>query len=70
MLASLVKSMLKEHVHPGSKCISCDWLGKSGGLGGAANTPQAIAKRYASGGVPLKLENVDKFWGIKHELGR
>jgi len=45
-------------------------IGKIGGLGGAANTPQAIAKRYASGGVALKLENVDKFWGIKHELAR
>lgn len=39
-------------------------------MAGAANTPQAIAKRYATGGVALKLENVDKFWGIKHELAK
>lgn len=39
-------------------------------MAGAANTPQAIAKRYAAGGVALKLENVDKFWGIKHELAK
>ena len=40
------------------------------GLAGAANTPQAIAKRYATGGIPLKLEAVDKYWGIKHELAK
>lgn len=45
-------------------------VGKTGGLGGAANTPQAIAKRYSTGGVALKLENVDKFWGIKHEIAK
>ena len=45
-------------------------VGKTGGLGGAANTPQGIAKRYSTGGVALKLENVDKFWGIKHEIAK
>lgn len=50
----------------------CIWsaAGKTGGLGGVANTPQAIAKRYSTGGVALKLENVDKFWGIKHEIAK
>jgi len=45
------------------------WL-RGVGSNGAANTPEAIAKRYTSGGIPLKLESVDKYWGIKHELAR
>lgn len=45
------------------------WL-RGLGSNGEANTPEAIAKRYTSGGIPLKLESVDKYWGIKHELAR
>ena len=45
------------------------WL-RGLGSNGAANTPEAVAKRYTSGGIPLKLESVDKYWGIKHELAR
>lgn len=35
-----------------------------------ASDASAIAKRFTTGGLPLKHGKVDEFWGIKHELAR
>lgn len=39
-------------------------------LDSMASDASAIAKKYTTGGLPLKLGKVEEFWGIKHELAR